>query len=479
MLFLRTILIWVFLFLSLVVISQENKPDQQSKSFSNSADTSRANTMRDLAESFRKKGEYDSAEFYARRSLEISEKSNFIGGKGEAYNALGNVFYMRGDFTAALTNYAASLQCREQAGNEKSIASSYTNLGNVYYSMGNYPEALSYFFKGLRTYEAVGSKKQIADSYNNIGAVYRSQGNGREAMKNHSEALSIRKAIGDKKGICDSYVNLGNLLLDDEKYEEAKTNYINALAMATEMADKQAMAACYDNIAAVQVEEENLQEALKNFFVALSIRKDLGSKDLEEMSLINIGSTFLLQKKYKDAESYLLSGKKLAEEVEDLEGMRDADENLAELYEKKGEFKKAFAYYRNFIRESDSLTNEENTKRTVRLEMNYQFEKREALLRSEQEKKDMLALAEDRRQKLILLSIIGVLLLVLVFAIYAYRSYLEKKRANEEIMHQKGLIEEKQKEILDSIYYARRIQRSLLPNEKYVSKHLSRLLSSR
>lgn len=35
--------------------------------------------------------------------------------------------------------------------------------------------------------------------------------------------------------------------------------------------------------------------------------------------------------------------------------------------------------------------------------------------------------------------------------------------------------EEKQKEILDSIHYAKRIQQSLLPNEKYISKNLYRL----
>lgn len=36
-------------------------------------------------------------------------------------------------------------------------------------------------------------------------------------------------------------------------------------------------------------------------------------------------------------------------------------------------------------------------------------------------------------------------------------------------------VEEKQKEILDSIHYAKRIQRSLLPTEKYIEKKLKEL----
>jgi len=39
-------------------------------------------------------------------------------------------------------------------------------------------------------------------------------------------------------------------------------------------------------------------------------------------------------------------------------------------------------------------------------------------------------------------------------------------------------VEEHQKEIIDSITYARRIQRSLLPTEKYIDKNLNRLMSS-
>ena len=43
------------------------------------------------------------------------------------------------------------------------------------------------------------------------------------------------------------------------------------------------------------------------------------------------------------------------------------------------------------------------------------------------------------------------------------------------VEHQKTLVEEKQKEVLDSIHYARRIQRALVTSEFYVSKQLKKL----
>lgn len=51
----------------------------------------------------------------------------------------------------------------------------------------------------------------------------------------------------------------------------------------------------------------------------------------------------------------------------------------------------------------------------------------------------------------------------------------ENLRYSKEINKQKDLIEEKNKNITDSMKYARRIQESLLPSEKYIDKHLKRL----
>ena len=51
-----------------------------------------------------------------------------------------------------------------------------------------------------------------------------------------------------------------------------------------------------------------------------------------------------------------------------------------------------------------------------------------------------------------------------------FRSFLQNKKKNKLILEQKHLVEEKQKEIIDSIYYAQRIQKAMMPNEKYFDK---------
>jgi len=74
---------------------------------------------------------------------------------------------------------------------------------------------------------------------------------------------------------------------------------------------------------------------------------------------------------------------------------------------------------------------------------------------------------------IIIYAVSAVLVLTLVLAFFIYRGYREKREANIAITRQKNIIEQKQKEIVDSIRYAQRIQQSLLPTEKYIEKRLT------
>lgn len=80
----------------------------------------------------------------------------------------------------------------------------------------------------------------------------------------------------------------------------------------------------------------------------------------------------------------------------------------------------------------------------------------------------------EKKQKKYLYLIILIVVLITIGSIIAYfRQRKLKKLINiqkDEVEKQKHAIEEKQKEMLDSIRYARRIQTSLLPTEKYIDK---------
>ena len=101
-----------------------------------------------------------------------------------------------------------------------------------------------------------------------------------------------------------------------------------------------------------------------------------------------------------------------------------------------------------------------------------------AKAKADQDKKDAVAVSEARKQKIVLWSVISGLMLVLGFAGFIFRSLRITGRQKQLIEQQKHLVEEKQKEILDSIRYAKRIQTALMPTEKYIDKTLKRLMKN-
>jgi hypothetical protein len=110
--------------------------------------------------------------------------------------------------------------------------------------------------------------------------------------------------------------------------------------------------------------------------------------------------------------------------------------------------------------------------------MNYEFEKKEAIAKAEQDKKDAIAASEKKRQTLFLIFIAALAVGAGIIAFVIFRSLKVTKAQKLEIQEQKALVEEKQKEILDSIHYARRIQSALITSERYIERNLSKFQRS-
>lgn len=57
---------------------------------------------------------------------------------------------------------------------------------------------------------------------------------------------------------------------------------------------------------------------------------------------------------------------------------------------------------------------------------------------------------------------------------FVIKSNIQKNKTNKILKEQTKIIETKQKEILDSINYAGRIQKTILPSEKYIEKSINK-----
>ena len=449
-------------------------------------DTDKINLLNELSKQLISKGYYDKAKKYVDNAVTICEKIGFKKGKANAYDNMGRVFMYQGNYPEALKNEFASLKIREEIKDKSGIAGSYRWIGYIYYWQGNYLDALKEHLGSLKIREEIGDKKGIADSYNSIGIDYLNLADSErdsskrkqqlaDALKNYFACLKISEEIGDKQLIAASYGNAGLIYMIQHNYADALNNDFSCLKIMKEIGDKNGIGASYNNIGIIYEKQGNYSDALKNYFFALKMSEELEIRGGIAYSYVELGKVYIKLRKLSEAKKYLNDALSLSKEIGSKEDTKESYSGLAELDSTEGNWKGAVENYKMYIVYRDSLLNEENTKKTVRIEMQYDFDKKETQAKAEQDKKDAVAVAESRKQRIILYSVIGGLLLVILFAGFIYRSLIQIKKKNILITAQKKKIEEKQKEILDSIHYAKRIQDAILPRESYIEKTLRRL----
>ena len=124
---------------------------------------------------------------------------------------------------------------------------------------------------------------------------------------------------------------------------------------------------------------------------------------------------------------------------------------------------------------SDSIFNKEVLNNTVKQQLNFEFDKKEAQLKIEQEKKEVIANANKKRQQLFIWFLVSIIIAVTIISILVFRTLRTTKKQKYIIEKQKELVEQKQKEIVDSIHYAKRIQDAILTPLSYIERNIKRL----
>jgi serine phosphatase RsbU (regulator of sigma subunit) len=222
--------------------------------------------------------------------------------------------------------------------------------------------------------------------------------------------------------------------------------------------------------------------ALGCFLKAMPLSERAGDHYTSALLYINAGSTYQELGQYGKAIYYLEKAKRLSGELGTLDVTKTVHQVLSEIYNASGNHALAFKHYKEYIALRDSLFNEENTKKLLQAEMTFEFERREQAAKLEQEKKDAVADERFKRQQLITWTFAGSGGLVLLFGLVLLREYRLKQKAHrviseqkKEVEHQMDLVEEKNKKILDSIFYAKRIQQAMLPFEDSISRLLKEI----
>ena len=392
---------------------------------------------------------------------------------------LGVYYCLKGDYPRALEYYFKALKMDEELRNKKGIASRLGNIGIAYEEQGDYPKALDYYFKALKINEELKNKRGIANNLGNIGNVYSEQADYPKALDNYFMTLKIAKELGDKNLIATSFANIGNVYCNQADYPKTLDYYFKSLKMDEELGNKNGIAINLGNIGIVYERQKDYAKTLDYYFKALKQAEELGDKNGIARRIGNIGKLYTLTGKFKEAEQYLKRASAIDDSIGVPDLLRQTEESLSQLYDTTGRYKEALIHYKKSIELKDTIFSQENKKQLVRKEMNFEFDKKEAATKAENEKQQAVASAEKHKQQFVLILVSCVLVLVFLFAGFVFRSLrITRKQKNvielqkNEVSQQKEIVEKQKEKIVDSITYAQRIQQSILMEESEIQNYL-------
>ncbi len=440
----KLLYILLFVILNLFQHLYAQNLDSLWKAYNNTTqpDTNRLKAIDDIAWSYNSNNP-DTAIVLANEELKLAQVTKQRKYEAKALNTIGVCYQNQGNYPEALKNDFASLKIFEELKDKKGISMSYNNIGIIYKGQGNYAEALKYYFASLKIKEEIKDKRGIAVSYITIGSVYYLQDNYPEALKNLLASLKIMEEIKDKWGLAMSYINIGVIYYAQGNYPESLKSYLASLALKEEAGDKNGIAACYGNIGKLYTELHKTKEAQKYLSEALQLSKEIGSKEYVKVTY----------------------------------------SSLAILDSLTGNYKAAFEHHKLYILYRDSLNNEETKKKSLQATMQYEFDKKEIAAKAGQDKLDAINAEEKNKQQIVIYAVAGLLLLVAVFAIFMFNRFRITQKQKAVIEEQKVLVDrayeelhEKNKEVMDSIRYAKHIQTALITSEKYIANSLNRLM---
>jgi serine phosphatase RsbU (regulator of sigma subunit)/tetratricopeptide (TPR) repeat protein len=416
-----------------------------------------------------------------------------------ALNNKGVIALNKGEVEMALKYLHESLELEKQTTGDENIATSLSNIAFVYSNQGDIPKALDYYHQALSFQETNHDSIGISRSYNNIGFIYQNIGDNKKALEYYNKSLTIRLKTNDKMGIAVSYSNLAEIYGDQKDYLKAIEFYEKGNVIYKSIGNMQGFAGGLNNIGYIYLmngdlycKEENrkcLKQgrkiALEFFEEGFKIQKEMDDKAGMTSTLYNMAKLFWMEGNISESDKLAQQAYTLSKELGYPENIRRTSSLLKELNFNKGNYKEAFLFFKEEIKMRDSLEKKDNYKLAQQKQAKYFYSKmresdsiafaeQKRVMTEKQKMKDDKQRAElklKETQQWFLFSGLAILILFLIFLFNRFKLIRGQKKIIES---QNLILEEKSREILDSINYAKGIQEAILPSHDALNLHLKK-----
>jgi tetratricopeptide (TPR) repeat protein len=331
-----------------------------------------------LARIYRLKGQQEKALQYNQNALTLASISKSDSIQVLAYISLGNTFMEQSQKLNAFRDYMAAYDIADNAGNKFLLGTCYSKLAEFYSSIEQYEKAKDYLFKQLAVL-----KKDNASIYNFIPL--------------YSE-IAVTNIKAKQYGLAESYIDSGLAMCDRFKQPMLKMNLLDPLFQlyfATKNPQKifillnekkdlidQIKAIGYTApidylIGSAYVELHQFDSAHFYLKKAAPYYETRASASYKNYFYIAYAQLYKEQGDWKNSLLYYNQVFDYAKVVGDLEMQKAISKELDSVYQKSGDYKKAYTFSGTYNQLSDSLMQLSKDKDLLSVELDNENKRKE------------------------------------------------------------------------------------------------------
>lgn len=357
-------------------------------------------------------------------------------------------------------------------------------FGNSYHMENKVDSALKYYNKALIYFQKIGNDKGIGKVYQSFSLVKRTNGDLEGAIADNKKALEIYEKINWTLGLVNINNNISNLYIDLKKTDLALIHSRKAFALSLALNDSIKYFNMMMQLGVRFNDAAKYDSSLIYLKGPLSFFERNGFNNYLLILNSNLANVYWkLNKNTTQTKHYLYKSLEYSNLAGTIDNIKHIYRDLAMCYIFEKKTDSAEVYFFKTLAINDSINFQKGLEVTKELETKYETEKKELQITNQTFE---IEAKEKQNQQKSLIILFGTLALLGTgfFAVMAFINFRKAKKANliienqkmevelknEEITHQKDLVDEKQKEIIDSINYAKRIQQAVLTGEDVWNK---------
>lgn len=410
-----------------------------------------------------KTGQYEPAETLYQESLKGARQAKDTLSLGLLFHNRGIMFFYQYVLDSAERYFKEAAALRKISGDDSGLLKTYSNLASIHFMKSDFKKSLELFNEGLRLENKLGYPEGKYIDQINMAMAYR-------YLKQFDQAIVLyRKCLaqhqGNAKKVYQSCSGLYSTFKEIHNMDSAVKYLYLARDKAAENGDPVDIAYSESDLGLYLSSVGKKAEAIASFRKTLSIGRSMHDRRLELASAGNLAANFIELGLIDSSDRYMSQVIELRKNMPIGMDSEDLLRLLADYYYRKKDYANSYTYFKKYSDYRDSIFRIESSNKLVELQEKYQSEVREKENRLLSLENDSITSTRNYLLLILAISIIGLALIA-----FAYRRLQHSRRMLKE---QKELLAEQQKEILDSIHYARRIQFALLTSHSLLQKHLS------